>query len=140
MFKVNNGNTRARCEICSKLTINTPDLPYFKPCTSVSIVNFEKVNTGWRSILYPHLQWYTFSYYHFYIHHFIINFSESLFSMMLEESRLTAFSIFSYNWKKYNYKLFLPNNFWSTNSQRYPFLIFRSSFTISNSDAWIWDN
>ena len=56
MFKVNNGNTRARCEICSKLTIKTPDLSYFKPCTSVSIVNFEKVNTGWRSILYPHLQ------------------------------------------------------------------------------------
>ena len=43
MFKVNNRNTRTRCEICSKLTIN---LPYFKPCASVSIVNFEKVNTG----------------------------------------------------------------------------------------------
>ena len=30
MFKVNNRNIRARCEICSKLT----------PCSSVSIVNF----------------------------------------------------------------------------------------------------
>ena len=35
MFKVNNKNTRARCEICSQLTI------------SVSIVNFELVNAGW---------------------------------------------------------------------------------------------
>ena len=25
MFKVNNRNTRARCEICSKLTIKTPE-------------------------------------------------------------------------------------------------------------------
>ena len=33
MFKVNNRNTKARCEICSKLTIKTP-------CSSVSIVNF----------------------------------------------------------------------------------------------------
>ena len=41
MFKVNNINTRTRCEICSKLTIRT----YFTPCSSVSIVNFEQVNT-----------------------------------------------------------------------------------------------
>ena len=34
MLKVNNGNTRTRCEICSKLT-------------SVSIVNFEYVITDW---------------------------------------------------------------------------------------------
>ena len=26
MFKVNNRNTRTRCEICSKLTIKTPEL------------------------------------------------------------------------------------------------------------------
>ena len=39
MFKVNNRNTRTRCEICSKLTIT--------PCSSVSIVNFEQVNAGW---------------------------------------------------------------------------------------------
>ena len=25
MFKVNNSNTRTRCEICSKLTIKTPE-------------------------------------------------------------------------------------------------------------------
>ena len=25
LFKINNGNTRAMCEICSKLTINTPE-------------------------------------------------------------------------------------------------------------------
>ena len=33
-LKVNNRNTRARCEICSKLTIKTPD-------------NFEHVNADW---------------------------------------------------------------------------------------------
>ena len=43
MFKVNNRNTRTRCEICSKLTIKTPELwTYFTPCSSVSIVNFVK--------------------------------------------------------------------------------------------------
>ena len=40
MFKVNNRNTRKRCEICSKLTIKTP-------FSSVSIVNFEQVNADW---------------------------------------------------------------------------------------------
>ena len=45
MFKVNNRNARARCEICSNLTINKPE--YFTPCSRVSIVNFEKVNAGW---------------------------------------------------------------------------------------------
>ena len=28
MFKVNNGNTITRCEICSKLTIKTPERRY----------------------------------------------------------------------------------------------------------------
>ena len=51
MFKVNN---RTRCEICSKLTIKTPERRHwhhsgvfmvnFNP---VSIVNFEQVNTDW---------------------------------------------------------------------------------------------
>ena len=40
--KVNNRNTRTRCEICSKST-----LTYFKPCSTVSIVNFEHVIAGW---------------------------------------------------------------------------------------------
>ena len=43
MFKVNNKNTRIRCETCSKLTIKTP-------CSTVSIVNFEQVNTDWELI------------------------------------------------------------------------------------------
>ena len=59
MFKVSNGNTRLRCEICSKLTRKTPERrqasfrclycefwTYFPPCSSVSIVNFNQVNTG----------------------------------------------------------------------------------------------
>ena len=61
MFKVNNRNTRARCEICSKLAIKIPErrlasfwylycylLTYFTPCSSVYIVNFEQVNAGWE--------------------------------------------------------------------------------------------
>ena len=42
MFKVNNRNTRTRCEL-TKLTIKT----YFTPCSSVTIVNFEQVNADW---------------------------------------------------------------------------------------------
>ena len=30
LFKVNNRNTRARCEICSKLTIKTPERGVFR--------------------------------------------------------------------------------------------------------------
>ena len=33
--------TRKRCEICSKLTLNTPERRY--------IVNFEQVNAGWAT-------------------------------------------------------------------------------------------
>ena len=52
MFKVNR-NVKTRYEICSELTIKTPDRrrwccrTYFTPCSSVSIVNFEQVNAGW---------------------------------------------------------------------------------------------
>ena len=58
--QVNSRNTRRRCEICSKLTIKTPErgrwycsgvfivnfVTYFTPFSSVSIVNFERVNAG----------------------------------------------------------------------------------------------
>ena len=37
LLKVNNRNSRTRCEICSKLT----------PCSSVSFVNSEQVNAQW---------------------------------------------------------------------------------------------
>ena len=50
MFKVNNRNTRTRCEICSKLTIKTPERRYFTPYSSVFIVNFEQINAGWEDI------------------------------------------------------------------------------------------
>ena len=53
LFKVNNRNTRTRREICSKLTIKTPEWrqwlwTYFKPCSTVSIVNFEQVIPSWE--------------------------------------------------------------------------------------------
>ena len=55
MLKVNNRNTKTMCEICSKLTIQTPELRsigvglmsllltlnIFYTCSSVSNVNFE---------------------------------------------------------------------------------------------------
>ena len=50
MFKVNNRNTRTRCEICSKLTIKTPERRYFTPYSSVSIVNFGQINAGWEDV------------------------------------------------------------------------------------------
>ena len=57
MFKVSNRNTRARCEICSKLTIKTPERHQWGHSSVfivnlehishlVSIVSFEQVNAG----------------------------------------------------------------------------------------------
>ena len=43
LFKVNNRNTRTRCEICSKLTIRTPERRYWRR-SSVFIVNFEHIS------------------------------------------------------------------------------------------------
>ena len=52
MLKVNNRNTRARCEICSKLTIKTPERTPVAPCSGagVSIVNFENVIADWDAL------------------------------------------------------------------------------------------
>ena len=54
MFIVNNRNTRARCQVYSKLTIKTPFWChycyfwyYFTPFSSVSILNFEHAITCW---------------------------------------------------------------------------------------------
>ena len=55
LLKVNNRNTRTRCEMCSKLTIKKQSWyrsgvfivnfrTYLKPCSTVSVVNFEQVN------------------------------------------------------------------------------------------------
>ena len=56
-FKANSRNTRKRCEICSKLTIKTPDdvvlvflsvtLTYFTSFSSVPIVDFKPVNISY---------------------------------------------------------------------------------------------
>ena len=46
LLKVNNRNPRTRCEICSKLTIATPERRHWRR-SSVSIVNFEHVIAGW---------------------------------------------------------------------------------------------
>ena len=43
MFKVNNRNTRTRCEICSKLTIKTPERRHLHR-SGVFIVNFEHIS------------------------------------------------------------------------------------------------
>ena len=55
MFKVISGNTRARCKICSKLTIKTPEWNQWhhfcvfivRLCSRGSIVSFGQINTGW---------------------------------------------------------------------------------------------
>ena len=43
LLKVNNRNTRTRCEICSKLTINTPERRHCRR-SGVFIVNFEHIS------------------------------------------------------------------------------------------------
>ena len=43
MFKVNNRNTRIRCEICSELTIKTPERRQWRR-PGVFIVNFEHIS------------------------------------------------------------------------------------------------
>ena len=59
MIEVNNRNTRTRCEICSRLTIQTPEQRHWHRSgvfivnyehitfSTVSIVNFEQVNADW---------------------------------------------------------------------------------------------
>ena len=42
MFKVNNRTTRTRCEICSKLTMKTPERGQWRR-SGVFIVNFEHI-------------------------------------------------------------------------------------------------
>ena len=43
MFKVNNRNTRTRCEICSKLTLKIPEQRHWCRC-GVFTVNFEHIS------------------------------------------------------------------------------------------------
>ena len=43
MFKLNNRNTRTSCEICSKLTIKTPEQSHWRR-SGVFIVNFEHIS------------------------------------------------------------------------------------------------
>ena len=60
LFKVSNRNSRKRCEICTKLTIKTPERRHWRrsgifivniehifiPFSSVSIADFEQVNVA----------------------------------------------------------------------------------------------
>ena len=57
-FKVNNRNTRKRCEICSKLTTKTPERRQWR-CSGVFLLtlnifltffHFEQVNVSWFTI------------------------------------------------------------------------------------------
>ena len=43
LFKVSNGNTTTTCEICSKLTIKTPEWRYWRRF-GIFIVNFEQIS------------------------------------------------------------------------------------------------
>ena len=52
LFKVNDGNLRTICEICSKLAIKTPER---RQCFSVSIFDFEQLNTGWDNRSLTHV-------------------------------------------------------------------------------------
>ena len=43
LLKVNNRNTRIKCEICSKLTVKTPERPHWRR-SGVFIANFEHIS------------------------------------------------------------------------------------------------
>ena len=43
LLKVSNKNTRIKCEICSKLTIKTPERPHWGR-SDVFIANFEHIS------------------------------------------------------------------------------------------------
>ena len=43
MFEVNNKNTRTRCEICSNLTLKTPEPCHWRR-SGVFIVDFEQIS------------------------------------------------------------------------------------------------
>ena len=43
LLKANNRNTRTRCEICSKLAINTPERRQWRRC-GILIVNFDNIS------------------------------------------------------------------------------------------------
>ena len=51
LLKVNYRNTRKKCEICSELTIKTPERRQwrtFTPCSTIFTVNFEHVIGSWE--------------------------------------------------------------------------------------------
>ena len=50
MFKVNNRNTRASCETCSKLAIKTPERRQWRR-SDVVIVNFEHISDFFTLLL-----------------------------------------------------------------------------------------
>ena len=58
LLKVNNGNTRALSETCSKLTMKSSERRQwccsgnFTHCSDVSIIDFQQVNTGWKQFLW----------------------------------------------------------------------------------------
>ena len=53
LLKVNNRKTRARCEICPKLTIKTRC--EITPCSSVSTVNVEHIIADWEGFRKDHV-------------------------------------------------------------------------------------
>ena len=54
LFKVNNRNTTATCEICRKLTIKTPERRQWR-CSGVFIVNFDQ--TSYIVLVFSLLLW-----------------------------------------------------------------------------------
>ena len=52
MFKLNNRNTRKKCEICSKLTIKTPEWIHWLR-SGVFVLNFEYVSFIFLLFIFP---------------------------------------------------------------------------------------
>ena len=49
LFKLDNRNTRKRCEICSMLTIKTPEQCHV--VNIISLVDFDQINISWGAAL-----------------------------------------------------------------------------------------
>ena len=65
LFKVNNRNTRKRCEVCSKLAVKTPERLALNTLfrtpeqrrSGVFIVNFEHISHLFSSVSIVHFSW-----------------------------------------------------------------------------------
>ena len=104
LLKVNSRNVRTRCEICSKLTLKTPERGQWRcSFSSVSFVTFEHLITGWTLYCFCSDKTCAMTHYYFCIKNrkwsdtlqksyseYCKNFEFSKFSILSKNSRISA--------------------------------------------------